>query len=298
MNPIEWRGHLTLARLLWNTLWYSYGLPGLLAFLIAGQFNRHKQRAMTWIMECAGLLLVFMLLTLQVRHYFHAADLAEREIDLVEWATYSWVWMGYAIALLLVIRRWPRDMLLSAARLLVTLAVVQTVFAQCGKVNPLWAHEAVGEQAIFNHLWYIYGLPALLILILTRLLRPIEKRGALRILYSVALAIVFLFISLQIRQYFQGTYLDGNVTTNAEWYTYSAAWVVFGAVLLVLGILTRGVTLRYASLLVMLISVGKVFLSDTAHLRDLYRVFSLLGLGVSLIALAYLYQRFVFKRNE
>jgi uncharacterized membrane protein len=44
--------------------------------------------------------------------------------------------------------------------------------------------------------------------------------------------------------------------------------------------------------------VFKVFLSDTANLRDLYRVFSLLGLGASLLLLAYLYQRFVFRTRE
>ena len=44
----------------------------------------------------------------------------------------------------------------------------------------------------------------------------------------------------------------------------------------------------------MLVAVGKVFLVDTANLQDLYRVFSLFGLGVSLMLLAYLYQRFVF----
>lgn len=52
--------------------------------------------------------------------------------------------------------------------------------------------------------------------------------------------------------------------------------------------------LRWASLAVMLLAVGKVFLLDTARLRDLYRVFSLLGLGLSLLLLAFLYQRFVF----
>ena len=53
-------------------------------------------------------------------------------------------------------------------------------------------------------------------------------------------------------------------------------------------------SLRYASLLVMLLAVGKVFLFDTAQLKDLYRVVSFLGLGVSLMLLAYLYNRFVF----
>ena len=76
----------------------------------------------------------------------------------------------------------------------------------------------------------------------------------------------------------------------------SLAWVVFGGVLLVAGVFTRLDTLRYGSLAVLLLAVGKVFLIDTANLDNLYRVLSFFGLGVTLIGLGYLYQRLVFKR--
>jgi uncharacterized membrane protein len=55
--------------------------------------------------------------------------------------------------------------------------------------------------------------------------------------------------------------------------------------------------LRYASLAVMLLVIAKVFLYDMANLSDLWRVFSFLGLGVSLLALAWVYQRFVFRED-
>jgi len=41
-----------------------------------------------------------------------------------------------------------------------------------------------------------------------------------------------------------------------------------------------------------------VFLWDLSELKDLYRVFSLLGLGASLLLLAFLYQKVVFRRPE
>jgi uncharacterized membrane protein len=44
----------------------------------------------------------------------------------------------------------------------------------------------------------------------------------------------------------------------------------------------------------MLLAIVKVFVYDMSALSDLYRVFSFLGLGVSLLLLAYLYQRYVF----
>jgi uncharacterized membrane protein len=40
--------------------------------------------------------------------------------------------------------------------------------------------------------------------------------------------------------------------------------------------------------------VVKVFVFDTGNLTGLYRVASLLGLGLTLLGLAYVYQRWVF----
>ena len=113
-----------------------------------------------------------------------------------------------------------------------------------------------------------------------------------------ALVLGFLTLTLEVRQAFHGTVLRGGATTNAEMYTYSLVWVLFAISLLVAGIVTRGTVLRYGSTVVMLVAVGKVFLVDTARLEDLYRVFSLFGLGVTLMVLAYLYQRFVFRETR
>jgi len=54
--------------------------------------------------------------------------------------------------------------------------------------------------------------------------------------------------------------------------------------------------LRYISLGVIILTVGKVFLYDLAKLTGLYRVLSFLGLAVALILVSLLYQRFVFRR--
>ncbi len=51
-----------------------------------------------------------------------------------------------------------------------------------------------------------------------------------------------------------------------------------------------------ASLAVTLMTVGKVFLIDTSHLQNLLGLLSLVGLGLSLTVLGFLYQRFVFNK--
>ena len=51
--------------------------------------------------------------------------------------------------------------------------------------------------------------------------------------------------------------------------------------------------LRLVALSVLLLTVGKVFLYDLGQLTGLYRIMSFLALGLSLIIVSLLYQRFV-----
>ena len=56
-------------------------------------------------------------------------------------------------------------------------------------------------------------------------------------------------------------------------------------------------SLRWLSLAFLMCTIGKVFLYDLGNLRDLYRVFSLVGLALSLLLVSFLYQRFVFSKR-
>lgn len=50
---------------------------------------------------------------------------------------------------------------------------------------------------------------------------------------------------------------------------------------------------RIASLVLMLVAVGKVFLFDASGLEGLLRIVSFLALGVSLIGIGWLYSRYL-----
>src|SRR5262249_49551081 len=133
-----------------------------------------------------------------------------------------------------------------------------------------------------------------LLAVLARLVDRHGERKAALAAGSGAVIALLLWLTLAIRQWFQGTYLDGAELGSAELYAYSVAWILAGVALLIAGFATQGSGLRYASLAVMVAAIGKVFLVDAAALSGLYRVFSFLGLGLSLIGLGYLYSRFVF----
>jgi uncharacterized membrane protein len=76
----------------------------------------------------------------------------------------------------------------------------------------------------------------------------------------------------------------------------SIAWAIYAIVLLFVGMARKSSILRWVSLILLLATIGKLFLVDLTDLRGLYRVGSFLGLAISLLAVSWLYQRFVFRR--
>lgn len=71
----------------------------------------------------------------------------------------------------------------------------------------------------------------------------------------------------------------------------SALWSLTGLGVLVLGLRTGTPALRTAGLTLLLVTVGKVFLYDLSTLTSIYRVISVVVLGVLLLAGAFAYQR-------
>jgi uncharacterized membrane protein len=73
----------------------------------------------------------------------------------------------------------------------------------------------------------------------------------------------------------------------------STLWAGYAIVLIAAGIRRRYPPLRVLAIVVLAVTVGKVFLVDLSRLDRFYRVLSTLGLGLLLLSGSYLYQRFV-----
>jgi uncharacterized membrane protein len=74
-------------------------------------------------------------------------------------------------------------------------------------------------------------------------------------------------------------------------FTYSVWFMLYGATLMAVGFWRRSAFLRWQALVLLTLSIGKVFLFDTSHLSEGYRVASFLGLGVLLLTVSFAYQR-------
>lgn len=77
----------------------------------------------------------------------------------------------------------------------------------------------------------------------------------------------------------------------AEQLSLSLIWAVYGGVALVIGFLRGSKLLRVFALLLLLLTIVKVFFVDMSALDRLYRIISFIVLGAILLAVSFLYQR-------
>jgi uncharacterized membrane protein len=110
----------------------------------------------------------------------------------------------------------------------------------------------------------------------------------------VAVGLALTYLGLEIRTLYHGAVLTRGVTTDAEQYTYSAVWLIFGVLLLMAGFLLRSQPARLASAAVIALTIAKVFLVDMAGLTGIFRALSFIGLGAVLVGIGWLYQRMLF----
>jgi uncharacterized membrane protein len=182
-----------------------------------------------------------------------------------------------------------------SSALLIALGTGGVFLGQLIALNPAFTREHIGEWPILNALLPGFLAPATLLMLLHRDLGRTEPLRFLRLPAAIgALVLAFTWVTLETKHAFQGARLLAWHQSDAEYYAYSVVWLAFAFALLAAGLWRRQPALRHGALAVLLVTVLKVFLSDMAGLHGLYRVASFLGLGLSLVAIGWIYQRFVY----
>jgi uncharacterized membrane protein len=236
----------------------------------------------------------------------------------------QWITIGYALEVGALLLLWER--LDHPGLKYFALALGCAVGARLVLNTSVLEYQDRGGLRILNWVLYTYWVPAIALIVGVRALQPLElprlrpwelslygapaahqpdedpRRRArpfgVVLLALIVILIVFVWINLAIADWF-GT---GRTLTldferkPARDLTTSIAWALYAIVLLALGVWRRSSALRWVSLGMLVVTIGKVFLYDLGELKDLYRVVSLLGLAISLIAVSLAYQRFVFRR--
>lgn len=143
-----------------------------------------------------------------------------------------------------------------------------------------WLIPGVGLVALAHRGWYP---------------EPIQARW-LRVIGG---GLVALWLTLSIRQFWQTESMSWiEVTSMAEWITYSAALVLFGALWTYIGVIRQTPVHQTYGLIIVGLAVFKVFISDVSYLDGIWRAASFLGLGLALIGLGWLFQSLKKRHGE
>ena len=281
-------------RPVFNWLLYGYGVPAVSFFVAGHMLRREADDVPARVVDTASILFAVLLVVFEVRHAL-SGDPFGRGSALAETALN----ISLLLAMVIGLER-LRVKSGSAVHNLGALILAGLILAMIASnlvidANPILTGEPVGGRFI-NLVLLGYGVPALLagaLAVLTYGTRPYW--------YSVtaaatALALALGYISLEICRLYHGPVLTEGPTSDAEQYTYSAVWLLFGVALLGGGLWLRSLPLRIASAAVLVLTVLKVFLIDMSSLTGIYRALSFLGLGAVLIGIGWLYQRLLFPR--
>ncbi len=222
------------------------------------------------------------------------------------WLTIGW--FAEAVGLMLIAARTQRMLLRVFAILCLLIALVALV------TNPVTA----GLTPIFNQRFatYLVAIGAFAAVAwIANHAEEEERQDALRwpgIAMIAGLAInvlILIAVGLEIHAYWW--HLRWHPDPKLSWevqfsseamqqfkmyaqFSYSAFFMAFGAVLLTLGFSRHSAFLRWQALILLALSIGKVFLMDVSQLSQGFRILSFLGLGALLLGVSFVYQRDLF----
>jgi uncharacterized membrane protein len=254
---------------------FQLGLPALLFIMGSYLLRQQKDDRLVHSLEIAAIALIGVMGYYLTRHAFHINEnVLFVKAGFIERTVITNILFIYGLVCLWTGRYFTRQAVSLSGLVLSGVAIFRICYFDFILYNPLWSSQNVGPLPIFNALLFTYGLPILWTLRTIFKLPHIGKTELSKYGYSFILFLSFTLVSLNVRQMFHGTYLNAYETSNAEIYTYSIVWLLFGLALLFFGTIRKDKMILVASLVIMLVTVGKVFLYDASELTGLLRVLS------------------------
>jgi uncharacterized membrane protein len=284
------------ATLVFNWLLWGYGIPAL-SFWVGSFFLRRRgDDAPLRAVEAAAVLFTVLLAFMEIRHAVNGGDVYRVNPSLLEIALEVCVALAMAIGLERLRIRTASIVHDVSAVGLTAFAGLASVFGLLLLENPLLWPINVGGVFV-NRLVLGYAMPAVLMLLLSYAAAARRPAAYANTIAAGALVMALSYVTLEIRRLYHGPLLTSAFTGGAEQYTYSIAWLAFGVALLGIGILVNSQRARLASAVVIALTILKAFLIDMSTLTGVYRALSFMCLGLVLVAIGWLYQRILFRKQ-
>ncbi|WP_439401086.1 DUF2339 domain-containing protein [Bradyrhizobium sp. DASA03068] len=281
---------------IFNWLLWGYGLPAASFWGASIFLRRRADDAPLRVVETAAILFTALLAFTEIRHFATGGDMISPP-SLLEFALQVCVTLAMAIGLERLRLRSHSIVHDVGAVVLTAIAGLISVFGLLILENPLLFSSVNVGGLVFNLLLLGYALPAVLMLLLSYAVAGHRRVAYANTIAGGALVFALTYVTLEIRRFYHGPVLLYGGTTSAEQYTYSIGWLAFGVVLLGVGILVNSERARLASAAVIALTILKAFVIDMSTLTGVYRALSFMCLGVVLVAIGWLYQRILFRRQ-
>lgn len=262
-----------------------------------------REIVLPMLIGAANVLAVFAL-TAEVMGHFarlsvEAAGPENPQLENAKQFVLSALWTIYgAVALFVGIKRGTRALRIGAVLMLgLTIAKVLIV-----------------DLSYYDAAWHVLGLNqtfaafALLVYVLASSVRSYsrservdadERSALVPVLVVVANLLALVALSAEALGFYAKQFAEGDLTSLArvnlhlgQQLSLSVVWTIYGGVMLTVGIARRSKLLRIMALLLLGLTIFKVFVFDLSSLERLYRIISFIVLGLILLTVSFLYQRY------
>jgi hypothetical protein len=221
---------------IFNWLLLGYGIPAASFWLGAHFLRKRGDDGPLRSLEAAAILFTVLLAFTEIRHYINNGDIYRRSSDLIEIGLQVCVALAMAIGLERLRIRTGSVIHNLGALLLTWFAGLAILFGLFFIANPaIWSIRI--EGTFINPLILGYAIPAVLALLLSYAVAGRRAAAYTNTIAAGALVLALAWITLEIRRLYHGPLMNSFNTFDAEQYTYSVAWLVFGVILLGIGLL-------------------------------------------------------------
>ncbi len=280
---------------IFNWLLYGYGVPAA-SFWLAGWLLRKRDDDLpARIVDAGAILFTVLLASLEIRHYANGGDIYRPVSPTVEIMLDVNVGLAITIGLERIRGRSGSIVHNFGALIVAALALAAVIVDLVTALSPPFRNFPIPGGAVFNTILLGYGLPAILAISLALIARTTRPMAYRIVAAIVAVTLALFYLTLEVQRLFHGPVLAGQVS-DAEQYTFSTVWLIFGIALLTIGFVLRSQPARLLALGVISLTIAKVFILDTASVSGIYRALSVIGLGVVLLGIGWIYQHVLFPR--
>ncbi|UJW76641.1 DUF2339 domain-containing protein [Rhizobium sp. SL42] len=284
---------------LFNALLPGYGIPALLAAVAAYELRQWPGARVRNALQAIASLLGLLAVAILIRHAMNGGVLDDSVPTLGEQSIYTLLFIGLSGIMMTLDLKSPSPVFRYGSMAAGVISMLQVLTAHLGALNPFFTGENTGNWPLINLLLIGYLLPGLAYAGLALYARDKRPLPYVTLLAVSGAALGFAWVTLSVRRFWQGEFIaEWKGFLQAETYSYSVAWLMIGVGLLVLGSRLNARSLRIASAVLVMLSVGKAFLIDMSNLEGVLRALSFIGLGAVLIGIGLFYQKILSRRSS